>query len=104
MTGGGSPFPLLFDLERVEVLKGPQGTLFGASSEGGTVRFITPQPSLIRYSGLRPDRNLADRRRRPELRSRRGRSAARSIQDKLGFRVSLWKRHIGGYIDHVSYL
>ncbi len=51
VTGNGSPFPILFDLDRVEVLKGPQGTLFGASSEGGTVRFITPVPSLTKYSG-----------------------------------------------------
>ena len=43
-------FPNVFDLERVEILRGPQGTLFGAGSEGGTVRFITPQPSLTEYT------------------------------------------------------
>ena len=37
---------MVFDLDRLEVLRGPQGTLFGAGSEGGTVRFITQQPSL----------------------------------------------------------
>ena len=36
----------LFDLDRVEILRGPQGTLFGAGSEGGAVRYITTQPSL----------------------------------------------------------
>jgi outer membrane receptor protein involved in Fe transport len=38
--------PALFDLDRVEVLRGPQGSLYGASSFGGTVRYITNQPNL----------------------------------------------------------
>jgi iron complex outermembrane recepter protein len=38
----------LFDLDRFEVLRGPQGTLFGAGSEAGTVRYITTQPQLGR--------------------------------------------------------
>ena len=45
-----NPYPRIFDLDRVEVLRGPQGTLFGAGSEGGTIRFITPEPSLHKYS------------------------------------------------------
>lgn len=41
----------LFDLNRVETLRGPQGTLFGSGSIGGTVRFITNQPVLDEMSG-----------------------------------------------------
>jgi iron complex outermembrane recepter protein len=45
----GETDPVLFDLDRVEVLRGPQGTLYGASSEGGTVRYITKQPNLHEF-------------------------------------------------------
>ena len=48
----------IFDLDRVEVLRGPQGTLFGAGSEGGTVRYITVQPSLTKDQRIRQGRNL----------------------------------------------
>ena len=41
----------LFDLERFEVLRGPQGTLFGAGSSAGTVRYITRQPQLGEFEG-----------------------------------------------------
>jgi len=41
----------LYDLERLEVLRGPQGTLFGAGSSSGTVRYITAQPKLGKYEG-----------------------------------------------------
>jgi iron complex outermembrane receptor protein len=41
----------LFDLNRVETLRGPQGTLFGSGSVGGTLRYITNQPALELYEG-----------------------------------------------------
>jgi iron complex outermembrane receptor protein len=41
----------MFDLERLEVLRGPQGTLFGAGSSAGTVRYITRQPQLEEFEG-----------------------------------------------------
>ncbi|WP_298670594.1 TonB-dependent receptor [uncultured Sphingomonas sp.] len=94
-------YPQIFDLERVEVLRGPQGTLFGASSEGGTVRFITPAPSLTDYSVYA----------RGELATTRGGANSYEagvavggpiVQDKLGFRASFWQRTDGGYIDHLN--
>jgi iron complex outermembrane recepter protein len=41
----------LFDLNRVEVLRGPQGTLFGSGSVGGTLRYITNQPNVTKTEG-----------------------------------------------------
>ena len=48
-TQAGTFIPKIFELDRLEVLRGPQGTLYGASSEGGTVRFLTRQPNLDDY-------------------------------------------------------
>ena len=101
VNGIGVVFPQLFDLERVEVLRGPQGTLYGGSSMGGTVRFITPTPSTSRYSG----------QARVELSTIENGSQSYDtglafggpiIQDKLGFRVSGTYRKLGGWVDHVS--
>jgi len=41
----------LYDLNRVETLRGPQGTLFGSGSVGGTIRYITNQPNTNRFEG-----------------------------------------------------
>lgn len=41
----------LYDLNRVETLRGPQGTLFGSGSVGGTIRYITNQPNLNDFQG-----------------------------------------------------
>lgn len=48
-SNGADVSPL--DLERVEVLKGPQGTLFGEGAAGGVIRFITKDPDLTRLGG-----------------------------------------------------
>ncbi len=47
----GTGEPRFFDIQDIEVLRGPQGTLYGASSMGGTIRFIGKQPDLKSFSG-----------------------------------------------------
>ena len=43
--------PGLYDVDRVEVLRGPQGTLYGSGSMGGTVKIVTAQPKLDQFEG-----------------------------------------------------
>lgn len=47
----GATEPRFFDIDRVEVLRGPQGTIYGASSMGGTIHFVSNQPDLSKFSG-----------------------------------------------------
>ena len=93
--------PKTFDLDRVEVLRGPQGTLFGSGSEGGTVRYIMNQPSVSKESTYV----------RSELSSTRGGDPSFEagiahggplIDGVLGYRASVWYRHDGGWIDRVD--
>lgn len=46
----GATDPSLIDLERVEVLKGPQGTLYGGSAMGGAIKYVTREPALDKFS------------------------------------------------------
>lgn len=94
--------PEVFDLQRVEVLRGPQGTLFGAGSEGGTVRYITPQPSLDHYSAYTRSELAFTQHGDPtyEVGAAIG---GPIVQDKLAFRVSASARRDGGYTDRVDY-
>lgn len=100
--GTVNPYPELFDLERVEVLKGPQGTLFGSGSEGGTLRFITPAPGLTAYSGYaRAEFGQIDG---GGQNYEAGVAVGGPIIDGvLGFRVSASFREDGGWVDRVSY-
>jgi iron complex outermembrane recepter protein len=100
--GTVNPYPELFDLERVEVLKGPQGTLFGSGSEGGTLRFITPAPGLTSYSGYaRAEFGQIDGGGQSyEIGAAFGGPIIDSV---LGFRISASFREDGGWVDRVSY-
>jgi iron complex outermembrane recepter protein len=93
--------PQAFDLDRVEVLRGPQGTLFGAGSEGGTVRYITTPPSLTQTSVYSRDEVSETQGGAPSYEA--GIAAGTPlIQDTLGVRATVWYRRDGGYIDLIN--
>jgi len=89
------------DLERVEVLKGPQGTLYGASSLGGVLKYVTKAPSLTETeldTGL--DTNDIDHGGVGYKMRVAGTTPL--INGVLGVRVSAFYRDDAGYIDNVE--
>ena len=93
--------PKSFDIDRVEVLRGPQGTLFGAGSEGGTVRFITNQPSLTKTSVYGRAETSYTQGGSPSYEA--GVAGGTPIIDgTLGVRASVWYRRDGGWIDRID--
>ena len=91
----------LVDLERVEVLRGPQGTLYGQGSAGGTVRFITHRPDLDAVSG---EASLSAYATRHGDFSERlnGFVNVPVVEGVLGFRISGTLANIGGWIDQTA--
>jgi iron complex outermembrane recepter protein len=91
----------LFDLDRVEVLRGPQGTLFGAGSEGGTVRYITVQPSLTQTSIYAKAETSYTEGGAPSYET--GIAAGTPVVDGVfGIRFSAWYRRDAGWIDRID--
>ncbi len=98
----GSPMPKIFDVDRVEVLRGPQGTLYGSSSEGGAVRFITAAPRLTGgVSGLAHVEVAATQGGDPTAEAGVVLETP-LVKDVAGLRASLWDQHAGGYLDAYS--
>jgi outer membrane receptor protein involved in Fe transport len=98
----GTVFPEVFDLERVEVLRGPQGTLFGAGAEGGVVRFITPTPSL--HDNSLYARAEASLTAHGDPSYEAGAALGGPLMEGVvGLRLSGWGRHSGGWVDRSSW-
>jgi hypothetical protein len=97
----GNPLPLIFDVDRVEVDRGPQGTLFGAGAMGGAVRFVRPDPDLRQFSGFAHAEMAYTENGAPSYEA--GIAAGGPIQtDVIGFRASALERRDGGCVDRVD--
>ncbi len=87
-----------YDLERIEVLRGPQGTLYGEGSVGGTIRFITKDPVLSGFGARADAAALFTEDGEPGQRVE-GAVNVPLIEDRLGLRISGTYDHAGGWID-----
>lgn len=89
------------DLDRVEVLKGPQGTTFGASSMGGAVRYITAKPNLTDFHyGF--STSYSENAKGGDSSSANGYVNLPIIKDKFAVRLVAYTDNQGGYIDNVA--
>jgi outer membrane receptor protein involved in Fe transport len=86
------------DLQRIEVLRGPQGTLYGASSLGGLLKYVTLDPSFARVSG-RVQADLSTIEKGGTGGGGRAAINVPLVDDKLAIRASGFYRHDGGYVD-----
>ncbi len=100
--GGGRNADIrLFDLERIEVLKGPQGTLYGASSMSGTIRYITRKPVLDAVEGY-IQTEVSDTARSGSVNyNANGAINLPVVDNKLALRITGWHVHNAGFIDDV---
>ncbi|HEY8614777.1 MAG TPA: TonB-dependent receptor [Phenylobacterium sp.] len=87
----------LFDLDRVETLRGPQGTLFGSGSVGGTIRYITNQPRLgVSEGQVEGNLNLVDG---DDFGGHLKGAINIPVSDAMAVRAVAYHTKYGGFID-----
>ncbi len=89
-----------WDMQRVEVLRGPQGTLYGANSEGGVLKFVSNAPQLGTFSGAGEvtGENVANGGNGGVIRA----MLNLPLGDKVALRVSGFDQDVPGFIDDPS--
>ncbi len=97
-AGGRSPDMDLFDVDRIEVLRGPQGTLYGASSMGGAIRILYNKPTQQLEGAVKLGHEVTsggDPSNNQELMLN-----VPLVKDVLAARVTAYNRDAGGYVDN----
>ncbi len=91
----------MYDIQRIEVLNGPQGTLYGASSMSGAVKIITNKPDPSAFAaGIDLDGGQIDGGLQNEIVE--GYVNIPLIADKAALRVSGFYDHQGGFINNLE--
>ena len=97
----GTAEPRFFDLQDAEVLRGPQGTLYGASSLGGTIKFISKQPDLKYFSGSTTE-TLSWTDKGGANWEAQGVVNVPLVSNRVGLRLGVEHGHESGYVDLVD--
>jgi iron complex outermembrane recepter protein len=96
---GFTPDLKVFDLERIEVLPGPQGTLYGAGSMAGTIRMLTVKPDLHNLTGyVEAEGSFTDYGAGNN--SERGLINIPLVNNVAALRLSAYRADVGGWIDN----
>jgi iron complex outermembrane receptor protein len=90
----------IYDIERVEALAGPQSTLFGASSQSGTIRIITNKPQVDTFEGG-VDVSYGTTNSGDPSHSLEG-FVNLPVSDNAAIRLVAWTKKDGGYIDNIA--
>ena len=100
--GGGFESDIrLYDMDHIEVLRGPQGTLYGASSMSGTLRFIPKAPDLNTVSGYGTVEGSETAHTERENYNFNGAVNLPLIDGVLAVRLVGWKEYDAGYINQI---
>ena len=97
----GTIEPKFFDIDRVEVLRGPQATLYGASSMGGTIKFVPNEPDL-------KEREFSTYAEASSIKGGSGSFSANVVgnvplkSEELALRIGMQAQRTGGFIDQVD--
>jgi outer membrane receptor protein involved in Fe transport len=92
-----------YDIARIEFLNGPQGTLYGASSQSGTVKIVTKDVDVSKMEGGL-DVEYGNIAHGSDSYSLEGFFNIPLVEDKLGLRLVAWKDDNGGFIDNRPYV
>ena len=100
-VNGFNPDLGLYDLSRVEVLRGPQGTLYGSGAMGGAIRIITNKPNLTNFSAS-AEGSASHTRHGEANYSAKGMVNVPLVTDAVALRAVAYHTYQGGYIDNTA--
>jgi iron complex outermembrane recepter protein len=99
---GGQPNVRLVDIDRIEVLRGPQGTIYGANTLVGVLRVVPAAPDVSQFDLDLGTRGFTTAHSSDESYHVEGVVNVPLVQDRLALRVVGYKDDIAGYIDNIA--